>query len=432
MARVKLNEAHIAAMPNAPAGSSRVDYDTETRGLAVRVTGTGYKGFLFCYVFDGLERRMPIGVWTKGAGTLTWARARAAELRLRVAAGADPAQDKANARDAREREKIQAAKEITFASLAARYIAEHAAKKRSGHEDERRIGSYVLPAWGKRKVKDITRADVDAFVSPVATGDMAKGLPPRPAEANQRLALVRKMFSFAVDKGIIDVHPCIRMKAPGGAIAPRKRALRTAEEFKLFEEITGGGEWSEFIGPDEADALRLVMYTGCRASEATDMPTAELDLDQAVWKLPAARSKNKRENYVPLIKPAIEMLKRRVEKVGEYVFPAKRAKHLDDGHLSRALRAACAEWQRRGIEVAPFTTHDLRRTVETGMAAAKVPKEYRDRVLNHADASVGGQHYDQHDYLDEKREALEKWARRLETMLRGTSDNVVPIGRAGR
>jgi hypothetical protein len=63
------------------------------------------------------------------------------------------------------------------------------------------------------------------------------------------------------------------------------------------------------------------------------------------------------------------------------------------------------------------------------MAAAKVPKEYRDRVLNHLDSSVGGKHYNVHDYADEKREALEKWARRIETMLSPERDNVVQIRR---
>jgi len=131
---------------------------------------------------------------------------------------------------------------------------------------------------------------------------------------------------------------------------------------------------------------------------------------------------------VPLLPQVVEMLRERRESVkGDYVFPGKftHTPHLNDKHLSEALGNACRRLVSLGLQ--PFTTHDLRRTVETGMAAARVPKEYRDRVLNHIDASVGGKHYNLHDYKDEKREALEKWARRLESMLAPERSNVVPL-----
>jgi len=57
----------------------------------------------------------------------------------------------------------------------------------------------------------------------------------------------------------------------------------------------------------------------------------------------------------------------------------------------------------------PPSPHDLRRTLETRMAALGIPKEHRDRVLNHVPADVGSKHYDRHDYLAEKRAALTCW-----------------------
>jgi integrase len=454
MAKVKLTERYIAGMP-LPNGHDRIDRDSETRGLAVRITRTGARSFLFCYSFDGQERRLPIGDWAprvsgrlgdegtrRAEGSLEWARQEIARLRIRVQAGTDPGEERKSARAAREEARQQSAKEISVEVLASRYLAEWAKpRKRSWKEDERRINAYVLPAWRHCKVKDITRADVDALVSPVATGENA-----RPAEAGHRLALVRKMFSFALDKGIIDAHPCLRMKSPGGKPAARTRALTTARELRILWRITEpGGIWTREPAKSrnriklrdkrftqaQADALRLVLLTGARASEVTDLPWAELDLDAATWALPAARSKNKRTNLVPLLPEAMAILTRRREEVGgAYVLPGVRSAHMVDEHLSRPLRVVCSRLARLGV--APFTTHDLRRTVETGMAAAKVPKEYRDRVLNHIDASVGGVHYNMHDYEDEKREALEKWARRLEGMLTGPVSNVVPLRRGSK
>ena len=193
------------------------------------------------------------------------------------------------------------------------------------------------------------------------------------------------------------------------------------------------------MSPTIADALRLVLATGCRANEATGLTWAELDLDAGEWLLPKERSKNGRPHLMPLLPPVVAMLReRRDEAAGDYVFPSQwfyspKAKkknykpHINDKHLSEALRYACARLARIGLK--PFVTHDLRRTVETGMAAAKVPKEYRGRVLNHVDVSVGGKHYNGHDYADEKRKALEKWARRVETMLKPERDNVVQLRR---
>lgn len=451
--KLSLTEAAIAALPRSddppiPPGGSRIYRFEGGSGLAVRVFDSGKKTFLYCYTSDELdsrgtriERRVALGIeWTKGGGTLTHARDKAREL-------AGKPLESSRQKMARLRaEQQKSAREITFGELAVKYITEYAKpKKRSWKEDASRYENRVKPFWDLRKVRDITRADVDALVTPVALGDVEQGIPPRRAEANHVLALVRKMFSFAMDKGIIDQHPCLRMSAPGGKLEARDRALTTAKELRLLWRMTDrSGPWTKpkrdgwprdvpwesrgRMSPTIADALRLVLATGCRANEAAGLTWAELDLDAGEWLLPAARSKNKRPHLMPLLPPVVAMLRQRREIMsGDYVFPGQRKStaHINDKHLSEALRYACARLARIGLK--PFVTHDLRRTVETGMAAAKVPKEYRDRVLNHVDASVGGKHYNVHDYSDEKREALGKWARRLEGMLKPQRDNVVQL-----
>jgi integrase len=146
------------------------------------------------------------------------------------------------------------------------------------------------------------------------------------------------------------------------------------------------------------------------------------------WTLSAERSKNKRPNLIPLVGEAFEILERRKKNGGAHVFGGARSAHLSANRLSIVLRRACKRLQR--LKIAYFTPHDLRRTVETGMAAARVPKEYRDRVLNHLDGSVGGVHYNLYDYELEKKSALEAWALRLGTLLTPAS-NVLPLRRAG-
>lgn len=456
---IKLLEGAILkeATPGPVEKGPRIYRFVNGSGLALRVMPNGRKFFIYCYTSDETDAggkrkqaRVATGIeWTPNSGNVE-----EAKEWMRNNAGKRPETRRKRAAKARQ-EHQQSVKEITVGKLIDRYLHEYASKKRSGREDVSRLNNHVRPEWGDRKAKDITRADVDQLVSWVAVGDEARGIPPRKAEANHRLAVVRKLFSFAVDKGIIEHHPCLRMAAPGGKIANRTRALTTPKELRLLWRITDrSGPWTKpkregwprdvpweargRMSPTIADALRLVLATGCRANEAAQAPWSEFDLDEAVWIIDGSRTKNGLTHLVPLTPEVVSMLRqRRAEVGGEYVFPSKwfyspKAKkkaykpHINDKHLSEALGFACARLRRIGLD--PFTTHDLRRTVKTGMAAAKVPKEIRDRVQNHKDPSVG-EGYNFHDYADEKREALEKWARRLETMLRPEADNVVQMRR---
>lgn len=209
MPRIKLTERFISSIP-LPRSHHALYWDTEVRGLTVRITQNGSKYFVFCYTFDGKDQRYSLARWSPLtsnklgtedarilAGTLAWARQEVQRLRGELVRGNNPQQQKKNDRAEREGKEQQSARDMNVVKLAEKYLAEHAVHKRSGKEDERRLNSFIIPAWGARKAKDICRADVDELVTPVAIG--SKGSPPRPAEARQRLALVRKMFSFAVD-----------------------------------------------------------------------------------------------------------------------------------------------------------------------------------------------------------------------------------------
>jgi integrase len=457
MPSARLTESYIKAAPLPARSLYELHRDTEVKGLALRVTNNGSKHFVLCYSFDGQNKKHTIGRWipapsnrlgapaTRSVGSVDWARNEARQLIGAIASGTDPGQQKKAARAAREMARQEEAKEITVATLADRYMEEYAKpNKRTWKEDEWRMERYVIPAWGKRKAKSITRADISALVASVATKENPRTGKKQVAEGGSVLALVSGMFSFALDQEIIDSHPGARIKVPGGKPAPRTRTLTTPKELRVLWRITEPGFWTRPLpkrkasanlwnnrfAHGEADAIRLLLLTGARASEVAELPWAELDLDAATWLLPAARSKNGLPNLVPLLPEAVSILRRRQETSSSvYVFPGPQRAHMTDGNLSKPLKRVCGRLGRIGI--ASFTPHDLRRTVETGMAAAKVPKEWRDRVLNHIDASVGGKHYNMYDYLDEKREALEKWWRRLDGMLKDDKSNVLSFpGRA--
>jgi len=114
-------------------------------------------------------------------------------------------------------EKIEARRAETFAELASEYIEHHASKRRSGHEDVRilhgsphkkRTGKRphvgLVTRWGSRKDKDIARRDVRELLDEVAVR--------APIMANRTLALVRKMFNFAIEHDWLEVNPCQMVK----------------------------------------------------------------------------------------------------------------------------------------------------------------------------------------------------------------------------
>lgn len=384
----KLTDSVVRKLP-APDKGNKITY--EGGGFGVRVTAAGTKSFVLTYRVDGHQRRITIGPYP--AWSVKAARDRAAELRLAADKGKDPLEERQGRREAE-----------TIGELVDRYIREYCKskdadgnlRKRSWRQDERRLEKYVLPVWKNRKIRDIRRRDV------LDLGEAIEA----PVEANRVVATIRGMFSFAVDKSLVETHPCLGIRKINPE-APRSRTLRTNDEFRALWEITSGSdEWAGIIPTRQAAALRLLFLLGQRNSEVAGMRWAELDLDSAEWLIPPERYKSNRPHLVPLPPVALSIIQAQPRN-GEFVFAGARGGPLTKKHLSDALGKASAALADRGIE--RFTPHDLRRTVETGLAKLKVPKEYRDRVLGHVDGSVGGMHYNTYEYLEEKREALSKW-----------------------
>jgi hypothetical protein len=118
-----------------------------------------------------------------------------------------------------------------------------------------------------------------------------------------------------------------------------------------------------------------------------------------------------------------------IEPGDQYLLPTRsrrRKGHLSGNSLTQAMDYFGRRLTRDAVSVRtwlaePPTPHDLRRTVGTRLAELRIPKEIRDRVLNHAPADVGSRHYNLHDYVDEKRNALHRWAAVVEAIVAGST-----------
>ena len=171
--------------------------------------------------------------------------------------------------------------------------------------------------------------------------------------------------------------------------------------------------------------VQLLILTGQRLGEVAEMTWGEIDLAGKMWTLPKERCKNGRAHQVPLSPQALAILESlpRVDSERGLVFTTNGKTPISGFSKARARLGAA-------LPDAPhWTFHDLRRSAATGMAALGVAIPVVERVLNHVSGSFGGivGVYQRHGYFDERRDALDRWARHVEALASVEADNVVPL-----
>jgi integrase len=405
--------------------------DAACPGLELRISAGGTRTFSYRFR-DPTKANKPIqrmGIGTYPTTSLRDARKRADELRKVIEAGGNPLQVR--------QQIIQDAPKRTFEHLAGRYLTEHADRKkrpRSAEEDRRNLGVHVLPKWRRRDYHTITRADVVELIE----GIVSDG---KHTAANRVHALISKVFNFGIDAGIADSNPAMRLAKRGVENASRR--VLDDDEIRLFWKSAIRRPLSQPLGL----ALRLALLTGARINEIAGMRKSELralnEPSNAAWIIPGERAKNKREHLLPLSPLAVETIGAAIELTDdndEFVFPTRLARGgpIDRHALTSAMRRfgdalkgnlpAIKTWKAD----AP-SPHDLRRTINTRLASLSVPKEIRDRVLNHINAQRDpeSRHYNLHEFAAEKRAALNQWADTLGTII-DTAPVVVPLKRRAR
>lgn len=389
-----------AAKPG-PEGQ-QVEYrDTRQPGLSLIVSPRS-RAWSIMYTVDGKRRRFSPGRFP--AVGLQKARQAAEDARSAARKGIDPQAEK---------QAYKAAS--TVAELAELYLKEYARpRKKTVTMDELVIRSDVLPAIGDRKMVDIRRADIAAVIRRV-TGRGSRSM------ANRTLEIVRTMFGFAVGEGLIETNPAKDVPKPHRE-TPRQRTLNDAEVKAIWTAAEKGSAQS-------CAALKLLLLTGRREAEVVGMRWRDLDLEAALWRVPAEANKSGRADLVPLSGMVVDILRgleagRRAE--DETVFRGKR-RGDKGGKPTRMMVANGKKLIDAALpDVEPWRIHDFRRVVRTNLSRLKVPGHVAELILGH---SVRGimRVYDVYDYLDERRAALEAWEQHLRVIVGAAAGNVVAL-----
>lgn len=373
-------------------------------GFGVRVSPKGKKSFIYLYRFEGKSRFLTLGNYPRMS--LADAHKAHAEARKKLEMGIDPgAEAVAERREQREAPTVRV--------LAEEYLRLWAKpRKRSWAVDKRILEKDVLPEWEQRKAKDIKKRDVIRLLDRVAErgGIMA----------NRTLAVIRKMFNFAVTRDLVSGSPCFGVQAP--AVENRRDRVLSIEEIKLFWESIDHSR----ITPGIRLALKLMLVTAQRKGEVISAKWGDIDLngDLGWWTIPAERSKNGLPHRVPLSPLALELLQAAKTISGDspWLFPSPRGdKHITPEAVDHALR-------RPGLDALgfKFVPHDLRRTAASHMTSMGISRLVVSKILNHVERGITAV-YDRHSYDLEKRQALEAWAHKLKAIIANMETNVIPL-----
>jgi integrase len=371
------------------------------KGFVIRVFPSGQKSWGFIYYFEGKKKRMTFGNYP--AMSLAEARKLHTQAVSILANGKDPGTEKQNA-------KVAACTALTVTNLVAEYLEKWAKpRKRSWKEDERILQKDVISSWGKRKVKDITRRDIIVLLDKVVDRGS-------PISANRTLAVVRRMFNFALERDIVEINPCYAIKAPSKENR-RDRFLSLGEikTFWLNLDKTNMSALTKFV-------LKLQLVTAQRKGEIVSAEWSEIDLDSGWWIIPGDKAKNENHHRVPLSKLSLSLLTKLKAISGQsrWLFPSPKADtHLGSTAIDHALRKnlICFE------ETEQFTPHDLRRTAASHMTALGISRLVVSKILNHVEGSVTAI-YDRHSYDKEKKEALEMWGNKLEEIVNSSNTQI--------
>jgi integrase len=165
------------------------------------------------------------------------------------------------------------------------------------------------------------------------------------------------------------------------------------------------------IGGPYGGIVELLALTGQRREEAARCVWDEIDLDNRLWTLPNLRTKNAKPHIVHLSDQAIAVLGR-AKKLGKFVFSAAGTHPFQD--FSKAKRELDAI-----SGVTGWRLHDLRRTCVSGMAGLGVAPHVADKILNHQSGTISGVAavYQRHQFMAERREAIEKWGAHIAHIL---------------
>jgi len=379
-----------------PKNTQYLIHDTQLKGFGVRVTPTGYKSFIIDYrPGEGgrrvLKKRMVIGV--VGKITCEQARAIARKKLAQVQLGKNPAA-----------EREQKRRMLTFSEMAQRYLLEEAPRRlKQGtiNNYEINLRRHANPVIGGTKISDLTRTDLIAMHNRIG----AKS----PIMANRTLETVSAVFRYAQEVGIVPEGHNPTKGIRSFKEQRRERYLSEDEFMRLGGALelaeTDGIPWAYQAKTDQSkhavkaehqktvfsstavDAIRMLIFTGCRLREILDLTWEEVDLERRLLFLADSKTGAR---VVVLNNFAHDILNRQPRN-SRFVFPSEFKATNENGEIEdRPLADLNKPWRavRRHAGIEDVRLHDLRHSFASVGASAGMGLPIVGALLGHKQAAT--------------------------------------------
>jgi integrase len=417
--RRKLTDIGIQKMTLPATGRLEV-WDTAAGlgGFGLRLTPNGIKAFQVLLRFRGRQKRLSLGHFIPatdkaaalpmdqrpGALTLSEAREQARTVRAQAKAGLDP--DAIERAAAAARAKMEA---DTFAAVREKFIEAHCRLLKTGAD----VAAYLrrdLKGWDALPIRSIGKQQIIEAIERKAqqSGGYA---------SNRLRAHLFSFLRWCEARDYIAAVPRIGIEK--AEETPRERVLSESEIKQLWDA------WSR-LGDPYGPMFMLLLVSGQRRTEVAGMRWADIkprpvDAEATdtfvpiewTWTISADRTKAGRSHEVPMADLALSIIAAVPRGSSAFVFPVSRRGGRDDyARDYSAARERCDAL----CDVRDWRLHDLRRTCGTGMASLGIAVSTISRVLGHAEGGIT-KIYNRYSYGNEKRLALNAWARKVASIV---------------
>jgi integrase len=387
--------------------------DLGQRGLRLAVHKTGRKSWVVRYrhPISGISRKLTL---TPGLG-LAAARKVAADAMFQVSQGVDPVEQKKADIEAKAN-----AVEGTVQAVGTRFMELQGSKLRSASHYDSVLKRNIYPRLGSKQVAELKRTEIVAALDHV---ERTSG----PSAADMALAVLRSVLHWHEKRSDTFRSPIIPGMMRVKMVERARIRVLSDPEIRAVWRACGDHRVSIY-----GKAVRFALLTGARRSEVSGLRRSEVEIvrdngDEFIcWRLPAGRSKNKREVVRPLSRAALDIINK--QKIIGNSDAATALVFTYNGLTPLAMNSP-----KKGIldeisETSGWTIHDARRTFRSLLSRLRVPQEVSERLLGHSRPLLD-KTYDQHSHLPAMQEAVNKLAAEIERIVKGGDGKVISIAR---
>lgn len=368
-------------------------------GLYLEVKKSGSRSWAFIWTRNGTQEYAGLGAYP--ILTAAEAREKARECRKIVANGGDP------------QLTLTKQAEPSFAEAVELFLADNrTAWKNDKHKAQwvMTLGDTYCRALGPMRVSMVGTEDVLRVLKPIWI--------PKSETASRLRGRIERVLSFAKVKGWRSGENPAQWRNHLDAILPKRRKLsaRGHHAAMPYSKVPAFAQRLRSAEAMAARALEFLILTAARSGEVLNARWEEIDLEQAIWTIPAERMKAGRQHQVPLSPRAVEILAELANaRRNDFVFPGQRS--------GRPLSASSMEMLLRRLKAKAITVHGFRSSFRDWTGdCTDFPREIAEAALAHTIQGVEGA-YRRGSALDKRRKLMTAWA----NFITQAGDTVVPL-----